>query len=226
MSLVDDFLRKVPLNELPDTKKFIMALYDVLEILEEKGHLRPHLREHAERTKFVEIMKTSNRLFSAHNMLFNIFSEKGKSTKFVLHNQEFGLNEVDTAYLFLSESISMFIRSAELFKNCFLFILKEKRRRSKTGFWSRMTLGDLISRLDSETGGKSEPVTQELDNKLRNSLTHCLFWLEGSVLIYYEDLALEEKKEIIVSELWIKGRKHSLIAQCAINLIADWYFGT
>lgn len=227
MSLVEEFIRKVPANELEDAKGYISTLYEVFQILEDKGYLRPSLREHAERTRFVDIMKASNKLFSAYNMLFNVFAERGKSKRFVEHNkEEFGFNEEDTAYLLLSESITTFLRSAELFKNCFLFTLKTSKHRRKKGFWSRMTLGELIGRLDKESNGKIKPLTKDLDTKLRNALAHCLFWLEGSVLVYCEDLTLEKRKEIIISELWTKGRKHSLIAQCLINLIADWYVGT
>jgi len=84
----------------------------------------------------------------------------------------------------------------------------------------------LIKQLDKETDGKSASLTVNLDVDLRNALAHCLFWLEGSVLVYYEDGTLQKQKEIIISELWTRGRRHSLIAQCLINLIADWYVGT
>ena len=222
MSLVEEFIQKVPANERADANRYISTLYEVFEILENKGYLRTNLREHAERTRFVDIMKTSNKLFSAYNMLFNVFVERGNSKKFVEHNkEEFGFNEDDTAHLLLSESIAMFLRSAELFKNCFLFSLKTSK-----SFWSRMTLGELIGSLNKETNGKSKPLTEDLDTALRNALAHCLFWLEGSVLIYYRDLTLTKRKEIIISELWTKGRKHSFIAQCLVNSIADWYVGT
>jgi hypothetical protein len=160
-------------------------------------------------------------------MLFRVFVERGNSKRFVGHNKkEFNFDEDNTAYLFLSESISTLLRSAELFKNCFLFILKANRRRSDDGFWSNMTLGQLIGQLNEVTDGKARLLTVDIDTELRNALTHCLFWLEGSILVYYEDATLRKRKEVIVSELWIKGRKCSLIAQCLINLIGDWYFGT
>jgi hypothetical protein len=227
MSLVVEFIIKVPKEERKDARQYLSTLYEIFQTLEKKGYLRITLREHMERTKFVNIMKDLNRLFSAYNMLFNVFGKKGNSTRFAQHNkEEFGFDEDNVAYLFLSESISMFLRSAELFKNCFLFILKTNKQRSKDGFWSRMTLGALIKQLDKATSGKSASLTVNLDVNLRNALAHCLFWLEGSVLVYYEDVTLQERKEIMISELWARGRKHSLIAQCLINLIADWYVGT
>lgn len=226
MSLTDEFIRIVPPNELKTALKFTLAFQESFQILKNKGYLRLNLRGDAERAKFIDIMKTSNRLFSSYNMLFQVFSERGKSTKFVKHNKEFGFNEDDTAHLFLSESITMLLRSMELFKNCFLFILKTRKKRGKNGFWSRMTLGPLINQLVKETEGKIEPVTRDIDKDLRNSLAHCLFWLDGTVLIYYKDLTLKKRHEIIVTELWTKGRKHSLIAQCLIHVIADWFSGT
>jgi hypothetical protein len=166
-------------------------------------------------------MKTSDKLFAAYNMLFHVFSERGKSTEFVKNNLRFGFNADNTANLLLSESISMLLRSMELFKNCFMFVL-----RFENGFWSKMTLGKLIGGLISKTDNKFEIVSNEIDVVLRNALTHGLFWLQGSVLIYYEDLTLQREHEIIISELWTKGRKHSLIAQCLFHVIPDWFSGT
>ena len=89
-----------------------------------------------------------------------------------------------------------------------------------------MTLGDLITQLERVSEGKIEPLTEDIDRDLRNSLAHGLFRLKGIFLICYRDLTLNERREIIVRDLWIKARTHSLIAQCLIRLIAEWYITT
>ena len=109
------------------------------------------------------------------------------------------------------------------FKNCFLFVLKTKEKRSKKGFWPKMTLGDLITQLERVSEGKIEPLTEDIDRDLRNSLAHGLFRLKGIFLICYRDLTLNETREIIIRDLWIKARTNSLISQCLIRLIAEWY---
>ena len=226
LSLVDEFISSVDKKEQKQALKIVVTLDEIFNILEEKGHLRDSLRENVERTKFLNVMKDSNKLFAAYNMLFRVFEERGRSTKFAEHNKSFGFYEDGLAYLFLSESIATVVRTAELLKNCLLYVLKTTKKRSKNGFWSRMTLGDLLIQLDKVTQKKSRYLTERIDVRFRNALAHQLFWLEGSVLVYCSDITLREQKEIVLSELWTKAREQSKIVQCLITFIADWYYGT
>jgi len=89
-----------------------------------------------------------------------------------------------------------------------------------------MTLGQLLEQLDKVTEKKSRYLSEKIDIQLRNALTHGLFWIKGSVLVYCKDITLRKPEEIIVPELWIKTREQSKIAQCLITFIADWYYGT
>ena len=226
LSLVDEFINKIDKREQKQALEVVTTLEEVFDILKKKGHLRETLRGDVQRRKFLNVMKDSNKLFAAYNMLFHVFEKKGRSTKFAEHNKPFGFHEDGVAYLFLSESIATVVRSAEFFRNCFLYVLKTTKRRSVNGFWSNMTLGSLLKQLDKVTQKKSRSLTEKIDIQLRNALTHGLFWLEGSVLVYCSDITLRRQKEIIVPELWIKTREQSKIVQCLINFIADWYYGT
>jgi hypothetical protein len=162
-------------------------------------------------------------------MLFRVFEKRGRSREFAKHNKAFGFDEDGIAYMFLSESIATALRTAELFKNSFLYVLKTTRsaarKKADTVFWPNMTLGELSRSLEKVTEGKSCCLMEKIDLKLRNALTHGLFWLEGSILVYCEDITLKEQKEISVSELWIKGRAQSLTLQCLLAFIADYYYG-
>jgi hypothetical protein len=226
VSQVDDFISKLDMKSQRQALKVIETLDENFNILKTKGYLRDTLRVNVERTKFVNIMKNSNRLFAAYNMLFRVFEKKGMSRKFAEHNKPFRFYEQGLAYLFLSESIATVLRTAELFRNCFLYVLKTTRKRSENGFWSNMTLGQLLIQLDKITEGKSYNITEKLDVELRNALAHGLFWMDGSVLVYCKDVTLKNPKKIIVSELWIKTAEQSKIAQCLITFVADWYYGT
>jgi len=226
LSLVDEFISKLSTKEQSQVLKVITTLDEIFNILKEKGFLRDTLRETIERTKFINVMKDSNKLFAAYNMLFRVFERKGMSKKFVERNKTFGFYEEGLAYLLLSESIATVLRTAELLRNCFLYVLKTTKKRAENGFWSRMTLGDFLRQLDKITQNRSRYLTEKIDVQLRNALAHGLFWLEGSVLVYCSDITLREKEEIIVSELWIKAREQSKIVQCLITFIADWYHST
>lgn len=226
LSLVDDFVSKVDTNDRPTASKAIEVLWKIFEILQKKGYLRDTLRENTERTKFISVMKDSDRLSAAYNMLFHAFATKGLSRVFAEHNAQFGFDEDGVAYLFLSESISTVVRTSELFKNAFLYVLRTAKKHSKDGFWSRMTLGQLSESLNLSTNGLSMFLTDKMNVKLRNALAHGLFWLEGSMLVYCDDITLQKQSEIAVSELWIKTRQQSLILQCLLTFIGDYFQGT
>lgn len=189
--------------------------------MEKQGYLRAELRGGIERTNFPKILRDSDNLFEAYNMLFSIFGEKGRSKEFVEHNKKFGLYEKGFLYLFLSESISTFQRNVELFKNCFLFIFDLRR-----GFWAKMTLGPFLEKLINVTGTNGQRIAQEIDVKLRNALAHGLFWMNGVELVYCEDVALKKQKRISLDKLWMKTRDQSIVSQCLIKFIADWFAGT
>jgi len=100
MSLVDDFISKLDTKAQWQALKVVETLNEIFSILNTKGYLRDTLRANVERTNFVNIMKDSNKLFAAYNMLFHVFERKGMSKKFVEHNEPFGFYEDGLAYLF------------------------------------------------------------------------------------------------------------------------------
>lgn len=221
MSLLDRFIASLSPKEQQYALQVASNLQDIFEDLRKKGHQRTKLRGEKERSNFISILRDSDNLFASYNMLFRIFGEKGRSKEFVIHNEKFGLYDKGIAYLFLSESISTFQRSAELFKNCFLFTLKARR-----SFRAKMTLGQFLQRLVDVTGTKGKAIAEEIDVDLRNGLAHGLFWMDGVELIFCADVTLKKQERIRLDALWIKTRKQSIVSQCLIKLVADWFEGT
>ena len=220
MSLVDEFISKLSPKDQKQALNIISDFHQIFEDLKRQAILKLTLRDGWDRTKFLNIMKTSDKLNDVYNMLFQIFEERGRSKKFTEHNKDYGFTENRLAYLFLSEIMSTFLRTTELFKNCFLFTLKVRK-----GFTSRMTLGQLLRELEN-VSPRSKVIAKKIDVDLRNALAHGMFWMEGIVLNYYEDIKLKKEKSIGIDHLWGKVREHSKITQCLIHFIADWYTGT
>ena len=218
MSLMNRFIDSLSAKERNYALSIISDLQSIFEKLEKRGDLRAKLERTIERTNFPKILRDSDNLFEAYNMLFDILGKGGRSMEFVEHNKNFGFNEKGLAYLFLSESIATFQRNAELFKNCFLFILKLRR-----GFRRKMTLGQFLRKLVDVAGTKGQRITQEIDVDLRNALAHGLFWMNRTELVYFKDVSLKKEKRIGLDELWMKTRDQSIVTQCFIKLIADWY---
>ncbi len=119
-SLVDEFISKLSPKDQKQGLDIISDLREIFQELEKRGILRLTLRDGFERTKFLSVMKTSDKLNDVYNMLFQIFEERGRSKKFAEYNKNYGFTEDRLAFLFLSEIISTFLRTTELFRNCFL----------------------------------------------------------------------------------------------------------
>lgn len=222
MSSTYSFISKLEGTDKRYALRIVSIFEEIFQELSSRNLLRLKLRGSVERAKFYEILKCSNKLFDAYNMLFSIFTERGKSKKFVEHNQEeFGWHEEGVAYLFLSESVDVFIRNTELFKNVFIFTLR-------TCFFSRprMTLGQFLRRLREVCGKKGRKMDEEIDVNLRNALSHGLFWTEDADIVYCDDVTLTRQTRIRLDNLWNKAKKQSIVTQCLISFVADWYVGT
>jgi hypothetical protein len=235
MCPLDNWIKTLPKQDQPLVAKTLSELWDVFEDLEQKGHLRQNLRN-GKRKDFVEIIRTSNGLFEAFNMLFAISDVKGefvhrRNRKFVEQNREYGFNEERYAHLLLSESLSVFLRNVELFRSCFLFVLKtterpkSKRAKKKKGFYHKMGIGEVLNQLVNICGSKGRKIKDRIDVKLRNGLTHELVWIDGLTIHYSEDVTFAKLGEIRLDDLWKKASDQSKLTQCLINLIPAWYSG-
>lgn len=236
MSL-EDWINDLPEKDRDLARETISQLWDIFTELYKQGYLRENL-ESEERKVFIEILKTSNRLFDTFNMLFGISDFQGKfirgrNKEFVEHNKNYGFTEIRFANLLFSESISVFLRNVELFRCCFLFVLKtRKRKKRRKGektkqypFFHEMGIGQLLNALVHVCGGKGEKIKKKINCNLRNGLTHGLFWIDKLEVIYSTDITLSpaKRRQVKLDKLWMEAFKQSVITQCLIETIADWY---
>jgi len=235
MSSLDKWIETLPKEDQPFVAETISQLWDVFCDLKRKGYLRPTL-ESRQRRDFPEILKTSNGVFEAFNMLFTIPDVKGKfvygrNKEFVEHNRKYGFNEKRYINLLLSESLSVFLRNVELFRSCFLFVLKttkrprKKKRKGRKEFYHEMGIGELLNRLVSICGNNAKKIKDKIDRELRNGLTHGLVWIDGWFIRYSKDISFTEQGRIRLDDLWKKAIDQSKVTQCLINLIPAWYSG-
>ena len=235
MPSLDKWIETLPKEDQPFVAETISELWDVFYDLKRKGYLRPTL-ESKQRRDFPEILKTSNGLFEAFNMLFTIPDVNGKfvygrNKEFVEHNRKYGFNEKRYVNLLLSESLSVFLRNVELFRSCFLFVLKttkrprEKEKRGRKEFYHEMGIGELLNKLVSVCGSEAKKIRDKIDCELRNGLTHGLVWIDGATIRYSKDITFTKKGEIRLDDLWKKAISQSKVTQCLINLVPAWYSG-
>jgi len=235
MCPLNKWIETLPTEDQSFASETISELWDIFSDLDKQGYLRPTL-EDKQRKDFPEIFKTSNGLFDVFNMLFAIPDVKGefvygRNKEFVEHNQEYGFNERRYVYLLLSESMSVFLRNLELFRSCFLFVLRtikrtrKKKKKGKREFYHTMGIGELLNQLVSICGSKGEKIRDKIDVELRNGLTHGLVWTEGMMIHYSKDISFVERGKIRLDNLWKKANDQSKITQCLINLVPAWYSG-
>jgi hypothetical protein len=228
MCPLDDWIKTLPKQDQPFVAETLSELWDIFEDLEQKGYLKPTLRN-KKRKDFVEIIGTSNGLFEAFNILLSIPYANGNFVKkrneeFVNDNKKYGFHERGFVHLLLSESMSVFLRNVELFRSCFLFVLKtKKRKKGRKGFYHTMGIGELLNQLVSICGSKGEKIKDKIDWELRNGLTHGLVWTDKLTIRYSKDIAFTEQGEIRLDDLWKIASDQSKVTQCLINLVPAWY---
>lgn len=235
MCPLDKWIKTLPKKDQSSVGKTTLELWDLFDDLEQKGYLRPTLQS-KQRKDFPEILKTSDGLTDAFNMLFAIPSVRGefvggRNKEFVEHNLEYRFTEKRYIHLLLSESMSVFLRNVELFRSCFLFVLKTKKRLKKKKrtqrkeFYHTMGIGELLNNLVSICGKKGEKIKKKIDVELRNGLTHGLVWIDGLKIRYARDITFSKIGEIRFDTFWINAREQSKITQCLIHAIIAWYSG-
>lgn len=229
------------INSLSDTdkdlaKETISQLWNIFMELDKQGYLKEDL--HGQAKYFVNILQTSNGIFDSFNLLLGISDLKGKfvrgrNKKFVDHNKEFGFTESRYVNLLLADSMFVFLKNVELFRSCFLFVLKtQKRKKYKKGqkkqqypFFPEMGIGQLLNELVHVCGEKGTKIKKNIPVSLRNGLAHGLFWTEDWDIVYSKDITFDSKKltRKKLDKFWIIAFKQSVITQCLIETIPEWY---
>jgi len=216
----------------------------MLKDLEKKSYLRSELKSQKgeeERIYSTNVLLNVRKVTKAFNMFFDMYADRVKPNtkhrldKFLELNKPYGLTEEDLRYLLISEMVFVFLQNIEEFRFALLFILKlpiyysvrGKRRRIN----EQTTLGTLMKSF-KELGIEKTDILNGIDYKLRNGLSHCLFWFEGKGdtecskphLHYSEDISFKRVKWISIADLYSKTRNQSIYTNCLLNVIGDWFW--
>jgi hypothetical protein len=245
MSLTDEFCKSPDLRKEEQKLCYEFASYfqDMIADLERKGHLRSELKVEGtdrERMKFMNVLWNTRKVTHAFNMFFGMYVDKIKPDsrqrlrRFLELNKPYGLTEEDLRYLLYSEMILVFLQNAEEFRYALLFTLKLPIHYSigKDGkeVNSKTALGTLLRSL-KELGIEKADKLGVIDYKLRNGLSHGLFWFDEKAdehdskphLHYSEDISFKRIGCINLADLYLKMRNQSIYTNCLLNVIGDWF---
>jgi hypothetical protein len=245
MSLTDEFCKSRDLRkeEQKLCYEFASCSQDMIADLERKGHLRSELKVEGtdkERMKFMNVLWNTRKVTHAFNMFFDMYVDKIKPDsrqrlrRFLELNKPYGLTEEDLRYLLYSEMILVFLQNAEEFRYALLFILQLPIHYSigKDGkeVNNKTALGTLLRSL-MELGIEKADKLGVIDYKLRNGLSHGLFWFDEKAdkhdskphLHYSEDISFKRIGCINLADLYLKMRNQSIYTNCLLNVIGDWF---
>lgn len=230
MSLVDKLISLLPKNEQKEAARIASALWDMINDLDKRGHLRSELtveEKEKDRLKVMKLLENSNKVIHAFNMFFDMYvdrirkNSKQRLNKFLELNREFGFTEEDVGYLLFSEMIFILIASIELFRIALLFTMKMDVDEDIN---PQTTLGTLFWKFKNLSIDKAGLIESEIDIELRNSLSHGLYWIDNRADIhYYVDITFQEKF-LKGSDLYSKMRKQSMVTQLLLRVIGDWFW--
>lgn len=245
MSLTDKFCESPDLRERERIlcHKLASNFHDILKDLNVRGFLRSELKlekGEEERKNAMNVLWNVRKVTQAFNMFFDMYAEKVKTDskerlkKFLELNKPYGMTEDDLRYLLYSEMIFVFLQNVEEFRFAFLFIMKLPIRYvfngKKRTINQKTTLGRLLKSLDELEIRKADAL-ENIDYKLRNGLSHCLFWFDEKGdsehpephLHFSEDIAFKRIGWISIADLYSKMRNQSLYTNCLLNVIGDWF---
>lgn len=190
-----------------------MLFCEMLKDLEKKNYLRSDIIRRKEQAPFTNVMLNVQKISKAFNVWFDVYVDRRKpdSKQKLKRIMEIGeITDEDVVYFIFSDMIFVFLQNIEEFRSAFLYILKLPILKKN---------------------GKKRIIH---NTSLRNGLSHGLFWFEMKDydcsqlhLHYSEDVELSKiSSPISITELFLKTRKQSLITNCLLNVIADWFENT
>ena len=213
----------------------------MLKDLEKKNYLRPDIiARKGQKALFMNVMWNVRKISKAFNVWFDIYVDRRKpdSRQKLKRIMEIGeIPDEDALYLLFSDMIFVFLQNIEEFRSAFLYILKlpilEKNGKKRI-IHNTTTLNQLFKGLDKLDIKNANLLPTLIEGSLRNGLSHSLFWFEMKDsncpelhLHYSEDVEFGKiSSPMSITELFLKTRKQSLITNCLLNVIADWFENT
>lgn len=194
-------------------KQIKQIMIDLLNELKTKNYLKT-ANEIPENS--TNMFLTHRSLQKAYNMFLNIFYERGKSKKFIEQTKEFGLTEEDFPYLWLSELISVYVRSQEAIKNYIKIVIKFREP-----FTINAGIGSLLNSLEHVSLELGKKLSDELNSPLRNSLVHGTYWQEGENVFYCTDINLINPRKTNLTLIINDIRKFGIIEVCIFETLLE-----
>jgi len=208
----------------------------MLKDLEKKKFLRPDIIAKREGQKrFMNVMWNVRKISNAFNVWFDIYVDRSKpdSKQKLKKIRDIGkISEEEAVYLLFSQMIFVFLQNIEEFRSALLYVLKlpiavpnERPITKKT------TLNQLFRGLKKLGIKNADTLASLIECDLRNGLSHSLFWFEINDsdcselhLHYSEDIEFNTiSPPIKSSDFYLKTREQTLITNCLLNVIADWF---
>jgi hypothetical protein len=235
MSWTEKLCKELPKEEQILCYQLASDFWDILTDLDKKGYLRSELKEkkgEEGRVNSGYVIENVRKVTDAFNKFNKMYGDKERQKKFIELNKLYGMTKTDLNYLLCSESVFVFLQNIEAFRAFLLFIMKlpihVKGNREK--IHGRTTLGELLKSL-KKLGIKKVDALSDIDYKLRNGLSHGLFWLheQGDSehsephLHYSKDITFKNIKPISFADLLSKTRKQAIYTICLLYRIGEWF---
>ncbi len=160
---------------------------------------------------------TYSRFKKAYNMFVGVFKEPEQIKKFIESNNEFGFDQKNLPYLFVSVVLGHYIIHTEMFRNLILTILKFEEP-----FRPVMTLNQLFNEIEKTSTYFGSEIKKLFMGKLRNSLVHLTFWIDGDDLYYCDDMKLENPLKINIYEILIEVKKIAILNTCLFATMVNY----
>jgi hypothetical protein len=237
MFWIEKFCKELPKEDQPLCRQLGSDFRDLLSDLKKKGYLRSELTKKGEEGKVnsEHVIENLRKMTDAFNKFNEMYVDKERRKKFIELNEPYGMTKTDLDYLLYSTSVSVFLVNIEVFRAFLLFIMELPIQYEVKGkpkyINSKATLRPLLECLEKLEIEKADALS-DIDYKLRNGLSHGLFWLhergdpEHSKphLHYSTDIAFKNIKWISFDDLLSKTKNQAIYTICLLYVIVDFPF--
>jgi hypothetical protein len=208
-------LSRLPKAEQEYYEKITPIIEGLLIDLKKRNCLRIPSRE--ETAQLLKVLKDKDEMSLSLNMIYRLFSQERLAD--FLEKTKGYFADASMSYMLMSQLYLHFLTDVELFRVIFLFYLK---RGKEEIFNDNMTLNPFLTRLKKVSPRYAKLIEEELDVRLRNSLAHGIYRIEGATFFFYEHIGkLNNPTPLALDVLLTKWKKQHLMYHCLLQVIAE-----